>query len=65
MLFAASLSVHGVKNDLTVHYSSQLEDPHYGVRFIYVYEKREREIEIEINSVGFWSKEETKDRAES
>ena len=41
--FAASQSVQGVKNDLTVSHPSQLEDPHYGVRFIYVYVARERD----------------------
>lgn len=41
-VFAASHCVQGVKNDLVASHPFQLEDSHYGVRFIYVYVERDR-----------------------
>lgn len=65
---AALRSVQGEKNDLTASHPSHLEDPHYSARFINANaetQKREGESDIEINSIGFWSREETADSAET
>lgn len=64
---AALQSVQGEKNDLMASHPSHLEDPHYSARFINANAETQKESEsdIEINSIGFWSREETTDSAET